>query len=156
MFFLKTALIGKGYLFPRLAITKYRDPCSTLGISVTSSHCLYYLSNENDIYVYIHIYSTCIHACTCVCTRMCIYAHTRLSCFLTKLCPTLCDPMDCSLPGFSIHGIFQARILEWVAISFSNTQTYSWNNLCNHRFDMWIIFQMYIQLTVKLLGVTVQ
>ena len=34
-------------------------------------------------------------------------------------CPTLCDPMDCSLPGFSIHGIFQARVLEWVAISFS-------------------------------------
>ena len=34
-------------------------------------------------------------------------------------CPTLCDPMDCSLPGFSIHGIFQARILEWIAISFS-------------------------------------
>ena len=32
--------------------------------------------------------------------------------------PTLCDPMDCSLPGSSIHGIFQARILEWVAISF--------------------------------------
>ena len=34
-------------------------------------------------------------------------------------CPTLCDPMDCSLPGSSIHGIFQARVLEWVAISFS-------------------------------------
>ena len=34
-------------------------------------------------------------------------------------CPTLCDPMDCSLPGFSIHGILQARILEWVTISFS-------------------------------------
>ena len=33
---------------------------------------------------------------------------------------TLCDPMDCSLPGSSVHGIFQARILEWVAISFSN------------------------------------
>ena len=32
-----------------------------------------------------------------------------------KLCPTLCDPMDCSLPGSSVHGIFQARILEWVA-----------------------------------------
>ena len=36
-----------------------------------------------------------------------------------SLCPTLCDPMDCSLPGSSIHGIFQARILEWVVISFS-------------------------------------
>ena len=34
--------------------------------------------------------------------------------------PTLCDPMDCSLPGSSIHGIFQARVLEWGAIAFSN------------------------------------
>ena len=37
----------------------------------------------------------------------------------TQLCPTLGDPMDCSLPGSSVHGIFQARVLEWVAISFS-------------------------------------
>ena len=35
-------------------------------------------------------------------------------------CPTLCDPMDCSLQGSSIPGIFQARVLEWVVISFSN------------------------------------
>ena len=38
---------------------------------------------------------------------------------VAQLCPTLCDPMDCSLPGSSVHGIFQARELEWVAISFS-------------------------------------
>ena len=38
---------------------------------------------------------------------------------VTQLCPTLCDPMDWSLPGSSIRGIFQARILEWSAISFS-------------------------------------
>ena len=38
---------------------------------------------------------------------------------VTKLCLTLCDPMDCSLPDSSVHGILQARILEWVAISFS-------------------------------------
>ena len=36
-----------------------------------------------------------------------------------QLCPTLCRPMDCSLPGSSVHRIFQARILEWVAISSS-------------------------------------
>ena len=42
-----------------------------------------------------------------------------LPCPDTQLCPTLCDPMDCSLPGSSVHGIFQARILEWVAISYS-------------------------------------
>ena len=34
-------------------------------------------------------------------------------------CPTLFDPMDCSPPGFSVHGILQARILKWVAIPFS-------------------------------------
>ena len=38
---------------------------------------------------------------------------------VTQSCLTLCDPMDCSLPGSSVHGIFQARVLDWVAISFS-------------------------------------
>ena len=38
---------------------------------------------------------------------------------VTQSCPTLCDPMDCSPPGSSVHGIFQARVLEWVAIAFS-------------------------------------
>ena len=43
---------------------------------------------------------------------------------VTHSCLTLSDPMDCSLPGSSVHGIFQARVLEWVAIAFS-TQTRS-------------------------------
>ena len=38
---------------------------------------------------------------------------------VTQSCPTLCSPVDCSLPGSSLHGIFQARVLKWVAISFS-------------------------------------
>ena len=38
---------------------------------------------------------------------------------VTQSCPTLCNPTDCSLPGFYVHGIFQARILEWTAIPFS-------------------------------------
>ena len=38
---------------------------------------------------------------------------------VAQSCLTLCNPIDCSLPGFSVHGIFEARILEWVAISFS-------------------------------------
>ena len=40
---------------------------------------------------------------------------------VAQLYPTLRDPMDCSLPGSSIHGIFQARVLEWGAIAFSDT-----------------------------------
>ena len=38
---------------------------------------------------------------------------------VAQSCPTLSDPMDCSLPGSSIHGVFQARVLEWGAIAFS-------------------------------------
>src|SRR5574341_1086283 len=38
---------------------------------------------------------------------------------VAQLCPTLCDPMDCSLPGSSVHGIFKARVLECGAIAFS-------------------------------------
>ena len=41
---------------------------------------------------------------------------------VAQLCPTLSDPTDCSLPGSSVHGIFQARVLEWGAIAFSNRE----------------------------------
>ena len=44
--------------------------------------------------------------------------------YLSKSCLTLYDPMDCSPPDSSVHGIFQARILEWVPISFSRKVTY--------------------------------
>ena len=49
-------------------------------------------------------------------TFNCLGIYVRV-CPVAQLCLTLCDPMDCSLPGSSVHGIFQARILEWVAIS---------------------------------------
>ena len=48
--------------------------------------------------------------CVCVCVCVCVC--------IAQLCPTLYDLMDCSLPGSFVHGILQARILEWVAISF--------------------------------------
>ena len=41
---------------------------------------------------------------------------------VAQSCPTLRDPMVCSLPGSSVHGIFQARVLEWGVIAFSNSQ----------------------------------
>ena len=45
-----------------------------------------------------------------------IYIKAECACVHTQPCLTLWDPMDCSLPGYSVRGIFQARILEWVAI----------------------------------------
>ena len=50
---------------------------------------------------------------------------------VAQSCPTLSDPMDCSLPGSSVHGIFQARVLEWVAIAFSRRHK-------RRRFDPWV------------------
>ena len=61
---------------------------------------------------------------------------------VAQSCPTLCNPMDCSLPGFSVHGILQARILEWIAISFSRGS--SWprdrtrvSHIGGRRFNLW-------------------
>ena len=50
---------------------------------------------------------------------------------VAQSCPTLCDPMDCSLPGYSVHGIFQAIVLEWIAISFSkgSSQPRDWTRV---------------------------
>ena len=62
---------------------------------------------------------------------------------VSQSCPTLSDPMDCSLPGSSLHGILQARILKWVAISFSRLS--SWprdrtqvSHVAGRRFNLWV------------------
>ena len=61
---------------------------------------------------------------------------------VAQSCLTLCDPMDCSLPGSSIRGIFQARVLDWVAISFSRRSSrprdWTWVSLIVGRhFTVW-------------------
>ena len=61
---------------------------------------------------------------------------------VAQSCPTLCHPVDCSPPGSSVHGILQARVLEWVAISFSSgsspprdrTQV---SHIAGRRFNLW-------------------
>ena len=56
--------------------------------------------------------------CVCVCVCVCV-------CPVAQLCLTLCNPMDCSLPGSSVHEVFQARVLEWGVISSSPTSTFT-------------------------------
>ena len=61
---------------------------------------------------------------------------------VTQLCPTLCDPMDCSLTGFSIHGIFQTRVPEWVDATFSrgSSQLRDWtqaSQIAGRPFTLW-------------------
>ena len=77
----------------------------------------------------------CANLCCMAKTQLYTYMHSVLIFFsimvynrkeneVTQSCLTLCDPMDCSLPGSSVHGIFQARVLEWVAISFSRRSSW--------------------------------
>ena len=63
---------------------------------------------------------------------------------VAQSCPTLSDPMDCSLPGSSVHGIFQARVLEWGAIAFSDSNATSClknHFLCFYRLKVWVPFK---------------
>ena len=55
----------------------------------------------------------------CMCVCVCVHACAHVCVVVAQSCPTLCNPMDCSSPGSSAHGILQVRILEWVVIPFS-------------------------------------
>ena len=57
--------------------------------------------------LYVHLYYICY-----TCVYIYIHIYTSEVKVVAQLCPTLCDPMDCSLSGSSVHGIFQARVLE--------------------------------------------
>ena len=63
-----------------------------------------------------------------------------IPCECAQSCPTLCDPMDCSLLGSSVHGIFQVRILEWVAISFSRQSSWPRDWTCISCITRWILY----------------
>ena len=73
--------------------------------------CIGYVLLSVEENISTHIY---VHMCLLSCSFP-----GGCCCLVTKSCLTLCDPMDCSPPGSSVHGISQARILKWIAISFS-------------------------------------
>ena len=73
------------------------------------------------------MYSYVFSSALCVCIHL-LY---KMLCFVAQLCPTLCDPMDCSPPGSSVCGILQAGILEWVAMlsSRESSQPMDWTHV---------------------------
>ena len=76
---------------------------------VVGHACIIYLSELWNILQHSYV-TKCMYLCVCVCVCVCVCAQS---------CPTLCGPMDCSVPGSAILGIFQARILEWVVIPYA-------------------------------------
>ena len=91
---------GRSVLKAKLVISlTVQQPLRKRGINQQKKvHCLKF-----EILV-----KSVLPSCVCVCTAQSL-----------QLCPTLCNPVDCSPPGSSVHGIMQARIQEWVAIPFS-------------------------------------
>ena len=80
---------------------------------------------------------------------------------VAQLCPTLSDPMDCSLPGSSVHGIFQARVLEWGAIAFSTRVLEGEKNLAKEQTgkirknNFWHIIQLSYSLEIYVWTISV-
>ena len=80
----------------------------------TSLACQYF---QISVSLWVHLCCLCVCMCMCVCVHVCVCVCVW-ACLVARLCLTSCDPLDCSLPGSSVHGISQARILELVAIFF--------------------------------------
>ena len=84
------------------------------------------------IFVYVCV---CLYIYICIHSIINIYKYVYLlyisMCLVTQSCLTVCDPMDCSLPGFSVMGILQARTLEWVAMPSSrgSSQPRGWTQV---------------------------
>ena len=77
------------------------------------------------------------------------YVYTESESELSQSCPTLCDPMDSSLRGSSICGIFQARVLEWVAISFSrgSSPARDWTRFSRRQADAFTVWATTLHFT---------
>ena len=87
-----------------LGISNFLEEISSLSQSIVFLYLFALITEEGFLISPSYSLELCIH--------MGMY-------LVTQSCPTLCDPMNRTLPGSSVHGILQARILEWVAISFS-------------------------------------
>ena len=84
-------------------------------LQMTLYHSILWLSNIPSLYIYSPGKNTGVG-----CHFLLQFMKVKSESEVTQLCPTPSDPMDCSPPGPSIHGTFQARVLEWVAIAFSD------------------------------------
>ena len=98
------AEVGWGLGFHILTISQVRRYCSSYIILLRGN------SFDNHYVVSPVISKSCL--------LLFLLSHSLVLSY-AQLCLTLCDPLDCSTPGSSVHGIFQTRILEWVAISYS-------------------------------------
>ena len=118
----------------------YLEPvCSTSGSNCCFLTCIQISQEAGQVVWYSHLFKNFPHLLliqhntlprfcylcvldiwnTVLGARKCNQRRPQAECEVAQSCPTFCDPMDCSLPGYSVHGICKAIVLEWIAISFS-------------------------------------
>ena len=91
------------HLPPSLSTSSFAPPFPP----IFQGHCYYYTKLDQ----------VAVALC-CLTASSLLPAHPTVTVLVTQSCPTLCDPVDCSPPGSSVHGLFQARLLEWIAFPF--------------------------------------
>ena len=100
--------------------TSHLNYCNTLLINISTSRFTFKFSHTAPSAVFLKFRSHEVMVLSKTLPRV-----TAVCLLVAQLCPTLCNPMDCSLPRSSVHVISQARILEWLAISFSRASSRS-------------------------------
>ena len=103
--------------------------CHSQGILPTSQETSHGFHLALPGFSSIGFLSVCLTLCVCVWAHKC-----------PQLCLTLCDPMECSLPGSSVHGIFQARTLERVAVSSSRGSSWSRDRTLVSCIGRWVLY----------------
>ena len=103
----------------------WQDPSRAQDMTTPSLLCVQQLVGTNQC-VGVSVVDNCSVALTSPMFQKIYFQQRQWSCEseVAQSCPTLSDPMDCSPPGSSIHGIFQARVVEWGAIAFSGGHVY--------------------------------
>ena len=99
--------------------------------------------NLNVQFIYIYVYeSLCIQQKLMQQCKSTIFSKCAKCAKSIQSCSTFCNPMDCSPPGSSVHGIVQATILEWVAISFSRGSSWPRDRTCVFCIDRQILYPL--------------
>ena len=133
------ALLARIFLLPWVS-WGFPPPCSKMHLNTTS----WQLISICIINTYLSVF---LVKCKFLKARghACLLVHDQFlftdCCSVAKSCLTLCDPMDCSSPGSSVHVILQARIPEWVAISFSRRSSLTRDWTCVSCIGRWVLYQ---------------
>ena len=144
----------RGFDNPKLSSISHTRGISALGPQAGLAHTSHYsLERGQGLFITFHslqnLYPQLVSPRLLITSKVVYTVNMYAAAKSLQSCLTLCDPMECSLPGFSVHGILQARTLRWVAISFSE-------HVCVHAKLLQSCLTLYNPMDCRLPGSSVQ